>query len=445
MIPTRWALVCVALAASVCVPLALVSCGANEEGSSGLDGGAADGTSGALDATRRDGGGAHEAGSHDSSRSDVSNGDDRGDDALDDAEDATGDTGDGFGGVPDAPECVPGCPAGVTCGVWTDCTGATLLCGKVCAAGTVCLLTAFNPPTQACQPTPSCTGKCGIVGADVCGTGISCGGCDGGESCVNHACVPPVGSDAGCEAPLCAPAGSAKLCGTVGNSCGMTIACTCPAGQECTNGVCGTPPPECNLGDGGVEGGLKCGTVENACGSGTITCGGTCTGDTKCVGNVCTSCTPPACGTATCGTVNNGCGPSVSCGPSCGANVCYEGACCTPSTCTGVVGCAPVKLGCGVTKSCNPCPSGDVCDVDSGTCSKCSPKTCADFGDAGCSHADSCGNTLNCCQESTSCVSGICCPSGQVNYKGTCCQPSCAEEAQSGPQVSCGVTLFCGS
>ena len=441
--PTRWALIGV-VSMSVCVPLAVASCGTTQEAGTGQGSDSGNGATGdgSADSTAQDGSGGsvHDTGRADRARSDSAGDDDSGDDSMPD------DAGDGDGDAPtetpDAPACVPGCPTGVTCGVWKDCSGVTIVCGEPCTTGHVCLLTSHSPAAQSCQPTPACAGKCGVVNQDVCGVGVSCGGCTGGNSCVNNVCVPPTGGDGGCSAPVCAPGNGLKLCGTVSNTCGDSISCACPAGEKCTGGVCGPPPPECNLGDGGVDGGLKCGSVENACGSGTIACWGGCTGDTKCESNVCTTCAAPTCGTATCGSVNNGCGPSVSCGPSCGPDVCYDGQCCVPSTCSGVVGCAPVSLGCGVTKSCNPCATGDVCDKDSGTCSKCIPKTCSDYGGEGCGHPDTCGGTLDCCSANTTCSSGICCPSGQVAYEGTCCQPACTGGAL-GPQVSCGVTIYC--
>ena len=76
------------------------------------------------------------------------------------------------GGAPDA-ACVPGCPASMQCGRYTDCTGNTLICGSPCPKGQSCVA---GLTTQTCQPTASaCTGKCGIVGVDACGIAIGCG------------------------------------------------------------------------------------------------------------------------------------------------------------------------------------------------------------------------------------------------------------------------------
>jgi hypothetical protein len=359
-----------------------------------------------------------------------------------------GATGDGAGGsLPDSGACVPGCPPEVACGEWTDCTGATLACGTPCVGVQVCVTTGMSPSAQGCQ-TPACTGKCGILGEDACGVGISCGGCPAGESCVQNACVTPTAdasTDTGCGTLSCT-VGALLLCGKVSDSCGNTLSCTCSAGQQCIGGECGPPPPECNASDGGMQ----CGSVENACGSGTIECG-TCTGDTKCVGHTCTACAPPTCGAATCGGASNGCGPTVSCGTCAAKNeVCDDGECCTPETCAELIdagsvqGCSVVDLNCGVHQSCQPCAKGDVCDEATGTCSACVPKTCSDFGDTGCQHSDGCGNLLDCCGAGTTCTAGFCCPPGQISYEGTCCQPTCSPSLPAGAQGSCGVTIYCG-
>jgi hypothetical protein len=348
----------------------------------------------------------------------------------------------------DAGPCVPGCPADVTCGLWTDCTGNTLACGAPCTAGNVCVESNTFPPQQSCQPL-ACTGKCGVLGVDACNVPISCGGCPKGDDCVKNACVPSSSIDAGptdaCPPLTCTP-GSFHLCGDVTDGCGHTLDCSCPTGQECFGGVCGAPPPECAA----SEAGTRCGSIENACGSGNVACGG-CTGTTKCESNICTSCTPPTCGTATCGSVNNGCGPSVSCGTCTGKDEsCYDGACCTHSTCGDLIdagtvkGCTTVSLGCGLTESCLPCASGYTCDEGTGSCAACVPKTCANFDSAGCDLSDGCGHTLNCCTTGTTCAQGLCCSPGEVNYDGSCCAPACNPSLPNGPQVSCGVTIYCG-
>ncbi len=397
----------------------VVSCGGNGSGGSPQDGG--------HDATTKDTGG------HDGrrdGRSDGTPGDSGG-----------GDGGDG-GGV-DTGVCVPGCPAGVTCGDYTDCTGKTITCGSPCAKGSACVETSKVPPKQSCQPI-SCTGKCGVIGTDACGVAISCGGCPKGDACVKNMCVTAAPVDAGCVPLTCMPDPMTQLCGTVSDGCGHTMDCSCSAGEVCMGGVCAPPPPECAA----TEAGTRCGSTENACGSGTVDCGG-CTGTTACAGGVCTPCTPPTCGAAVCGSVSNGCGPEVSCGTCSGKEEnCYDGGCCMHSDCkalleAGVVpGCQKVDLGCGLKESCLPCGPGYVCDEDGGTCQKCVPKTCSDFSGYGC-HSDGCGGQLACCPSGQLCAGSICCPPGQVDYMGTCCQPLCNMALPPGPQVSCGVTIYC--
>ncbi len=418
MTRTRWATFAVALTVGCVLAMAGVSCGTEPPAPAG-DGGEAGSETGAdagdpLDGTLGDGGGIL---------------------VLEAAPD-----------VPDV--CVPagGCPAGVQCGRYVDCTGQVFVCGAPCPSGMVCTSTGTSPPAQSCQPK-SCTGKCGVVGVDSCGVAIGCGGCPAGQDCVANQCVPQssVQVDSG-PADACAPltcnlSAQTHLCGTIHDGCGQSLQCTCPSGEQCVAGVCSTPPPECD-----VDGAARCGTVQNACGSGSVACG-SCSGANKCVGGACTPCTPPVCGGATCGSVANGCGPAVPCGTCGSAEVCDDGGCCTPMTCGealdgGLVsGCSPVDLGCGVKKSCQPCGTGEICVNNA--CQACVPKTCADFGDAGCGHADGCGKSLNCCAQGTTCQGSLCCLPGEVSYNGSCCLPGCDLDQPPGPQVSCGQVIVC--
>ena len=218
---------------------------------------------------------------------------------------------DGSGSVDVACTPATGCPSGYQCGRYVDpCSGAAFVCGAACTGGKVCVT---GGGTQTCQ-TSSCAGRCGIVGTDSCGVPLNCGGCGAGKACVNNTCMLQYFLDASvtCAAPTCTPDTTTHLCGTVANACGTTVACSCPAGQQCTGGVCGPPPPECESADGGT---LRCGNVPNACGSGNIRCAACPTGTQCSSAGTCVSCPAPVCGTATCGTAQNGCGTSVSCGP----------------------------------------------------------------------------------------------------------------------------------
>ena len=278
---------------------------------------------------------------------------------------------------------------------------------------------------------------------DGCGVAVVCGGCPTGQDCVDNQCVsalPPSSADGGqCAPPTCTPDSKTHLCGSVTNGCGHTIACSCAAGQTCSGGVCGAPAPECSTPDGGV----RCGSVENACGSASVTCAG-CPGG-QCVQGSCESCEPLSCGQATCGRLQNPCGESLNCG-TCDSGTCYEGQCCNPMTCAeltdgGHGDCAPVSLGCGVTATCAPCGEGKVCSNHE--CVACNPKSCSDFGSAGCGHPDGCGKTVNCCAEGTTCQGSICCAPGEVAYSGSCCLPSCDPTQPPGPQMSCGQVIVC--
>jgi hypothetical protein len=101
-----------------------------------------------------------------------------------------------------------------------------------------------------------------------------------------------------------------------------------------------------------------------------------------------------------------------------------------------------VTLGCGLLKSCQSCPAGQSCVKNA--CVNCVPKTCADFGNAGCGHDDGCTQTpLDCCTAGMTCKGTICCPKGDVNYQGSCCQPQCDPNLPPGPQNTCGLTIYC--
>src|SRR5260370_9318390 len=254
--------------------------------------------------------------------------------------------------------------------------------------------------------------------------------CAAGTVCTGGACTAP--------APECSMADGGSVCGTVQTACGSgSIHCgNCPGGQ-CVQGMCiGCTPPSC--------GNAHCGKASNACGQ-SISCG-MCAAGSECVKGVCTACAPPTCGTATCGKASNACGQSTSCG-SCSMGECYSGQCCTPLTCANAndggpaTSCDPVSLGCGITKSCAPCGAGEACSNHK--CIACVPKTCADFAAPSFGHGDGCGKMLDCCPQGTACKGeGLCCTSQEVAYNGSCCLPSCDPAQPSGAQLSCGQTIF---
>ena len=403
MTAARWTTLGI-LVALGCAPLvAMEACGGGSNTGAGADGGGGDGTVDGL-------GG--DVGSGSSSGGSSSGGDEGG---------MLG----GDGG------CSNTCPSDVKCGRYTDCNGNVLECGMACEAGTQC--TPGTGGSQSCQ-TNSCgsaeagTAKCGEIAIDSCGVPINCPACPTGQTCVNNTCVTQTASDGGSGtcAPLTCTPPNLKLCGTIMDGCGNSLVCACETGSQCIGGMCQKAPPECQS-DAGSDGGIgsKCGTLPNACGSGTVSCGDCAKGD-QCVSGTCIACTNPVCGTATCGTVSNSCG-SVSCGSCKTGQQCYDNNCCTPSSCEaalegGVPGCAPVNLGCGVNVSCSPCTlPGEVCYNNA--C--CTPSTCAAQIDAGavtgCTPIDlGCGMTTSCAP----------CPGGQICQNNTCvaCVPkTCAD------------------
>jgi hypothetical protein len=386
----------------------------------------------------------------------------------------------------DAATCTPatGCPSGFACGRFTDlCSGQTFACGSPCTSTEVCASDPNDSSAQTCQPK-ACAGRCGVVGLDGCGVPIACGGCPTGQDCVDNACVAPTPPSApsdtdACAALSCTLDTMTHLCGTITDGCGHTMNCSCAAGQVCSGGVCNAPLPECDATDAGVA----CGTVANACGSGSVSCGtcptggqcvkgrctgcaplvcgiescgtlknacgetiqcGACEGGAACVSNTCQTCTPLHCGIESCGTLKNACGASLDCG-GCETGACYDGNCCTAKTCAevdaGPGDCTPVDLGCGESQSCSPCEKGEVCTNHK--CVTCAPKTCSDFDNAGCGHADGCGKTLDCCPSGTTCQGSVCCGPGEVAYQGSCCLPSCDANLPPGPQNSCGQVIVC--
>jgi hypothetical protein len=116
-------------------------------------------------------------------------------------------------------------------------------------------------------------------------------------------------------------------CGTtVSNNCGGTQFCGCATGAFCISGTCCKPATAAVACQG-----RTCGTVSDGCG-GTITCGPTCPCLTQ----------AQACGTTlSCGTVSNGCGGTVSCG------TCAAGFSCSGGQCVKVRACPAGLVNCG--------------------------------------------------------------------------------------------------
>ncbi|MBN2497340.1 MAG: hypothetical protein JXR96_22305 [Deltaproteobacteria bacterium] len=231
----------------------------------------------------------------------------------------------------------------------------------------------------------------------------------------------------------------------------------------CDNGRCNDCVPD-------TCGANNCGSMPDGCG-GTLHCGGCsdsqedcesnvcvcnheeCGGDCCAAGQVCNPgnacCTPITCGADRCGSMMNGCGSSMNCGgcsdpqedcestycvcnnaecsgDCCAAGqVCYSGACCTPS-CSGR--CGGASNGCGGQCGLD-CPSGEYCDgagycQDCDVAQHCGP-SCVDCSDNDSGHA--------CVGGACGCNSGGDCPAGLTCHTSThLCGPSAESNCHDG-------------
>jgi hypothetical protein len=243
-----------------------------------------------------------------------------------------------------------------------------------------------------CVPaTCEALGKnCGPV-ADGCGGLVECGTCEAPETCGGSGTHSVCGGVMACVPKTCAELG--VDCGWVADGCGQVVQCgtSCPtAGDTCGGGgepnQCGQPAPDpegCPAALTCAEQNATCGTIGNGCG-GTLSCGGCPTGTTCGGGGTPNQCGRPTCEPLTCanypadscGPVSDGCGGVLTgCGETCqlpetcgGGGV--AGRCgSSPTTCvpippsTACAGgvCGPVSNGCGGTVQCGGCPSGTTC------------------------------------------------------------------------------------
>ncbi len=183
------------------------------------------------------------------------------------------------------------------CGTVGDGCGGSLVCGADCAAGQVCDTTTGlckgNPAT--CTPMASCANGtaynyCGTVG-DGCGGGLVCGAdCAAGQVCDtgtglckgDGTCTPRT---------VCTNGTDFNYCGTIGNGCGGSLACStdCGTGKVCdaATGLCKGDDTCVALTCTASNGGHYCGgSMGDGCGAST-TCNDPCPAKTKCQGNVC--------------------------------------------------------------------------------------------------------------------------------------------------------------
>src|SRR5207237_1200815 len=117
------------------------------------------------------------------------------------------------------------------------------------------------------------------------------------------------------------------------------------------------------------------------------------------------TCTPRTCASAgaTCGTISDGCGGTITCGTCSPGQVCDSAsktckAAPTSScqTCSSIAAsCGNWSNACGGTISCGACSPGQVCDSTAKTCKSCAP-TC-DQLPCGTCVTDSCGRAICSC------------------------------------------------
>lgn len=219
--------------------------------------------------------------------------------------------------------------------------------------------------------------------------------------------------------------------------------------SACSGAACCTPTT-C------VAAGATCGSISDGCG-GTLSCG-SCTTPQTCGGsgtaNVCGvgSCTPTTCLARgfNCGTASNGCGATLNCGTCTSPQICSGNVCgCTPRTsCPTGQNCGTAPDGCGGTVSCGSCTAPEIC-AGAGSPNVCGapcvPTTCQASGYNCGSAPDGCGQTISC----GSCNGNRTCGGGGRNVCGTgaCTVTTCAAQGKNCGIISdgCGSTLPCGS
>ena len=203
------------------------------------------------------------------------------------------------------------CPTGQTCngGACSGCNSTS--CPDGCCSGNTC-----NDPTSAmacgsagasctnCGATAdgcSASGTCTCNGAAACGAGQECSGgkcvCDANSCptgcCQNNTCTKPSSMACGTGG------GSCTDCGTTGDGCSATGACTCGgakacgSGQECSGGKCVCDATSCPTGCC-LNNTCDPGDTTAACGPAGGTCQVCATGD-SCTNNKCVA-PPPVCG-----------------------------------------------------------------------------------------------------------------------------------------------------
>ena len=205
-----------------------------------------------------------------------------------------------------------------------DCGGSDAACqrcadGKVCSGGGDCLSDSIcTTSNTCCHPSgTACNGvQCGNA-TDNCGQKIPCGN---GGLCADQTkpyCKSGCCTSINDQTQACA----GKQCGSVSDGCGTTYPCgTCPSGYTCSN----APSYQCCAGvDAACAGKPGCTQVSTACG--TITC--PCATGQVCYAGAC--CTP-SCDSSRCDGSDDGCGGA------CPVHICATKAMCCPDGYCGI-------------------------------------------------------------------------------------------------------------
>ena len=355
---------------------------------------------------------------------------------------------------------VGACPMGRTqCrgSVAESCQGQGLWLLDCASAGLSCVLPADGggatcDTTGTCEPAPAtCEGSVAVS-------------CSLGKP-IRQDCARS-GTRKRCEAGTCVETGNECSVLSDRPACDGTTLRFCQDGfsrsldcaglgfKACQSGACvattgGCTPTTC------ADAGASCGTLSDGCG-GTLSCG-SCGATQTCGGggraNVCGgSCTPTTCAARgfTCGSTSNGCGGTLNCGTcaapqTCSANVCR----CTPRTTCGVgQNCGTLADGCGGNITCGTCTLPQTCG-GGGTANACGApcvaRTCAGQGYNCGTAPDGCVGTISC----GSCTGNRTCGGGGQNVCGTgaCTATTCAAQGKTCGVISdgCGATLPCGT
>lgn len=273
--------------------------------------------------------------------------------------------------------CVPAttCSAGAVCGTQSNGCGGTISCGS-CGSGYAC--DGSNSCQAVCVPDTCAElgAECGSM-SDGCSGTLNCGGCGTYQACDANLCVTT------CTPTTCSALG--MQCGTTGDGCGGTLNCgSCAAGYACGANMCScatvaaptgasatagtnqvtvgwsavsgatnytlmrsttsgsgyTALPSTITGTSYVDTGLSSGTAyyyvvvaNSSCGSSANSAQVTATPVAACVPTTC------AAAGATCGSISDGCGGTLTCG-TCGAGYTCGGTnscqCSAVSAATGV-------------------------------------------------------------------------------------------------------------